>query len=94
MSEVLTNPRIVFVETMYGFTGEFVMSANRDLTEKDFKKWYDHTIKSIPKKADVDVYAIYDTEDGWADITSNWFIHEMNMKMDAVNGIPEELPFN
>lgn len=83
MNELLHNPRIVFASTMYGYTGESTVRANRDLTEKDFKKWYDHTIKSIPKKAEVDVYAVYDSEDGWVDITADWFIHEMNMENDA-----------
>lgn len=88
MSEVFKAPKIRFFETMYGYTSYSEREAGRDLSEKDFRKWYNHYIKRVPEY--IDVAAIYTDDDGdELDISQYWFMHEVSMWEDANN-----LPFN
>ena len=88
MNQLLREPRIVFFETMYGCTAHSEKRAGRDLTEREFKKWYNHVTKNMPDF--ISAMAEYSDEDGDEhEITQHWFIHEMNMWHNA-----NSFPFN
>lgn len=81
MNQVLHNPVIVVIDESFGYTAEYEHSAGRDLTEREFKKWYDHMSKNLPEF--ITTVALYSDDEGVHEITADWFFHEMNMWNDA-----------
>ena len=78
-TKILKNCRICFSDSCYGYTAQSFRFPTRDLTEKEFKKWYKHICKSLPKFCDIDVYAFIDNEDGDCyDLTMDWVDLEMS----------------
>ena len=75
--EMLKNPRIVFIDTSFGYTGESAIFANRELTEKDFKKWYNNVCRRNRFNHKVDVFAEYGVEDDYHEISQYWAHEEM-----------------
>ena len=78
--KLLKNPRITTYETMYGCTGSSSVFAGRDLTEKDFKKWFKHYLRRMGKAIRyIGVIAEYDDEEfDVCDLTSYWYNVEMS----------------
>ena len=71
---------MVFVDSSFGYTAESRIEAGRDdLTLKDFKKWWKHTLKTIPFEAwlNIDVLAEYEDEDGLHEMAMYWGNEEM-----------------
>ena len=79
MDKLLKNPRITNYDTMYGYVGSSSIFAGRDLTEKDFKKWYKNYLKRLGKAIRyMDVIAEYDDDElDVCDLTSYWYNVEM-----------------
>lgn len=78
-TKILKNCRICFSDSCYGYTAQSFRFPTRDLTEKEFKKWYKHICKSLPKFCDIDVYALYNDEEGYeCNLTMYW----ANLEMD------------
>ena len=77
-TKILKNPRIVFLDDMYGFTSKFVKESKRDLTERDFKKWYNRIYKKNKYIEGLTILAEYEDEDGIHDISSYWACVEMD----------------
>jgi len=75
---MLKNPRIKIIDDgCFGYTGSWVLYADRDLTEKDFKKWFNHVWKHLAPNDNA--YAISDDEDGdgYHEWSQWWAIQEM-----------------
>ena len=77
---MLKNPRLVFVDTSYPITAYSERPANRDLTERDFKKWYNNVSRRMIRQGDyyTDLLAVYDDEDGEHELANYWGNVEMS----------------
>lgn len=77
--DMIKNPRIVITDNgCFGYTGTTLLKAGRDLSERDFKKWYVSVCKRLlppdsatayGQPADDDDYTEYD----WIDYSLHWF---------------------
>lgn len=77
--EMIKNPRLVITDNgCFGYIGSCVREAGRDLSERDFKKWYTHirkrlfptdSVTAYGQPADDDTF----TEDDWIDYSLHWF---------------------
>ena len=77
---MLKNPRLVFVDTSYPVTAYSERSAGRDLTESDFKKWFNNVSRQMIRQGcyDIDLLAVYDDEDGQHELANYWGGLEMS----------------
>ena len=70
---LLNNARLEIVDDCYGCTGSTVIYANRDLTEKDFKKWWKNVLKRVSMYADVYAYCEENHDENRHEYAMYWF---------------------
>lgn len=82
----MRNPALVFFDEMYGYTAQSERRANRELSEKELRKWWKHYSKRLPEN--VCVAAVYENEDGEIrDATEYWCMHECAKYAEAHHGV-------
>ena len=76
---MLKNPRIEIVDDgCFGYTGSYVLEAGRDLTERDFKKWFNHVYKRLLPPDTAYAYSDDEEYEGCQHEWSQWWgIQEM-----------------
>lgn len=78
----MKNPALVFFDEMYGYTAKSERRANRDLNEKELRKWWKHYSDRTPRN--ISVAAVYEDEDGHTiDATEYWCMHECSKYAEA-----------
>lgn len=73
----MKNQRLVIYDDgCFGYVGSRTLYAPCELSERDFKKWYNHVLKNV-SFADT-VLAEYDDEDGsTCELANYWGCEEM-----------------
>lgn len=77
MDKLLHNPHLTFLDDAFGYTGESRVYAGRDLTERDFKKWYNHVWERNKFNSYLIILAHYEDEDGLHELANYWGMQEM-----------------
>ena len=81
----MRNARLAIVSYEEGHMVEREIFANREISEKAFKKWYNHVFREEVRRSDkhcfnglADIFAVYDDESGdWHELANYWGIQEM-----------------